>query len=149
MGQRLTEHPCPLYPAVADAGFFLGTPASGGNTFARQVHDGVEPFERRRRNAPGRRIPWYLRGLWTRTGVEDLRALVSSMIQSEKWGTSISTVLRVNAETLRRRRRQAAEKKAAMAPLKMTIPLVTFILPALFIIVVGPTVLKIVQTLGR
>ena len=49
-----------------------------------------------------------LRGLWQRTGVEEIRALVSSMIQSEKWGTSIATVLRVSAETLRRKRRQTA-----------------------------------------
>ena len=46
-----------------------------------------------------------LRGLWQRTGVEEIRTLVSSMIQSEKWGTSIATVLRVAAETLRRKRR--------------------------------------------
>ncbi|MFN8580504.1 MAG: type II secretion system F family protein [Gemmatimonadaceae bacterium] len=78
-----------------------------------------------------------LRGLWQRTGVEDLRALVSSMIQSEKWGTSIATVLRVAADTLRRKRRQLAEKKAKMAPLKMTFPLLFFILPALFTVIWG------------
>ncbi len=87
-----------------------------------------------------------LRGLWARTGVEDLRALVSSMIQSEKWGTSISRVLRVAAETLRRKRRQAAEKKAAMAPLKMTIPLVVLILPAMFIVILGPVALQMIAT---
>lgn len=87
-----------------------------------------------------------LRGLWERTGVEDLRSLVSSMIQSEKWGTSIARVLRVAAETLRRKRRQAAEKRAALAPLKMTIPLVTLILPAMFIVILGPVALKMIET---
>ncbi len=86
-----------------------------------------------------------LRGLWSRTGVDELRALVSSMIQSEKWGTSIATVLRVNAEGLRRKRRQAAEKKAHTAALKMTIPLVTMILPPLFVVVMGPAVIQLVN----
>jgi tight adherence protein C len=90
-----------------------------------------------------------LRGLWQRTGVLDLRALVSSMIQSEKWGTSIATVLRVAAETLRRKRRQYAEKKAKMAPLKMTFPLLFFILPALFTVILGPAVVQIIQEFSK
>lgn len=87
-----------------------------------------------------------LRGLWTRTGVEELRSLVSSMVQSEKLGTSIAKVLRVSSETLRRKRRQIAEKKASQAPLKMTIPLVTLILPALFIVILGPALLQLLAT---
>jgi tight adherence protein C len=90
-----------------------------------------------------------LRGLWQRTGVVDLRALVSSLIQSEKWGTSIATVLRVAAETLRRKRRQYAERKAKMAPLKMTFPLLFFILPALFAVILGPAVVQIVQEFSK
>jgi tight adherence protein C len=90
-----------------------------------------------------------LRALWQRTGVEELRTLVSSMIQSEKWGTSIATVLRVAAETLRRKRRQTAEKKAKQAPLKMTFPLVLFILPALFIVIMGPALVQIVTEFGK
>lgn len=84
-----------------------------------------------------------LRGLWERTGVEEVRALVSTMIQSDKWGTSIGTVLAVYAETLRRKRRQEVEKKAATVPLKMLFPLILFILPALFIVVMGPAALQI------
>ena len=90
-----------------------------------------------------------LRGLWQRTGVEDIRALVSSLIQSEKWGTSIATVLRVAAETLRRKRRQAAEKKAKQAPLKMTFPLLFFILPALFIVIMGPAVAQVIKEFSK
>jgi tight adherence protein C len=90
-----------------------------------------------------------LRALWQRTGVEELRTLVSSMIQSEKWGTSIATVLRVSAETLRRKRRQTAEKKAKQAPLKMTFPLVLFILPALFIVIMGPALTTVIQEFGK
>ena len=84
-----------------------------------------------------------LKGLWERTGLEELRGLAANMIQSEKWGTSIATVLRVYAETLRRKRKQAAEKKAATAPLKMLFPLTVFIFPALFVVLLGPAAIKI------
>lgn len=90
-----------------------------------------------------------LRGLWQRTGVEDLRTLVSSLIQSERWGTSIATVLRVAAETLRRKRRQFAEKRAKQAPLKMTFPLLFFILPALFSVIFGPAIATVVREFGK
>jgi tight adherence protein C len=90
-----------------------------------------------------------LRGLWKRTGVLDIRALVSSLIQSEKWGTSIATVLRVAAETLRRKRKQDAERRAKMAPLKMTFPLLFFILPALFAVILGPAVVQIINEFGK
>lgn len=84
-----------------------------------------------------------LRGLWDRTGVEDVRVLVASLVQSEKWGSSSSRVLRVSAETLRRKRRHAAEKRAATAPLKMIVPMAIFIFPALFIVILGPAVIQI------
>jgi tight adherence protein C len=84
-----------------------------------------------------------LRGLWERTGVEDLRGLAANMIQCEKWGTSIATVLRVYAEALRRKRKQLAEKRAATAPLKMMIPLTIFIFPAIFVVLLGPAMLSI------
>lgn len=84
-----------------------------------------------------------LHGLWMRTGLDELRALASNMIQSERWGTSIATVLRVYAETLRRKRRQTAEKKAATAPLKMLFPLGVFIFPSIFVVIIGPALIKI------
>jgi len=96
----------------------------------------------RRMNA-GMRREEALHGLYDRTGVEELRALGSNMIQSEKWGTSIAKVLRVYSESLRRKRRQAAEKKAAVAATKMIFPLALFILPALFAVIGGPAVLAI------
>ena len=85
-----------------------------------------------------------LRGLWERTGVEDLRGLAANMIQCEKWGTSIATVLRVYAESLRRKRKQLAERRAATAPLKMMIPLAIFICPAIFVVLLGPAAMSIV-----
>ena len=79
-----------------------------------------------------------LQSLYRRTGVEELRVLVSSMVQCERLGTSIARVLRVNAETLRQRRRQRAEKRAAQAALKMVLPLAFLILPALMMVILGP-----------
>jgi tight adherence protein C len=89
-----------------------------------------------------------IRGLWSRTGVDDLRSLSTSLIQTEKWGTSITKVLRVAAATLRRKRRQQAEKRVALAPVKMTIPLVALILPALFVIILGPAMLQVISSLS-
>jgi tight adherence protein C len=86
-----------------------------------------------------------LRGLWERTGVDELRSLVASLIQSEKWGSSSARVLRVSSETLRRKRRQTAEKNAATAPLKMIVPLTLFIFPAMFVVILGPAVLNIIS----
>lgn len=86
-----------------------------------------------------------LQSLHRRTGVEELRALVASMIQCERLGTSIARVLRVNAQTLRLKRRQQAEKKAAQAALKMVIPLAFLILPALMLVVLGPAALGLMQ----
>ena len=87
-------------------------------------------------------------GLFARTGVEELRGLSSSMIQSERLGSSIARVLRVYSETLRRKRKQAAEERAAKASIKMIIPLAVFMLPALFAIVLGPAVMMLAKTLG-
>lgn len=89
-----------------------------------------------------------LRGLWDRTGVDEVRALVASLLQSEKWGSSSARVLRVSSETLRRKRRQAAERKAATAPLKMVVPMAIFIFPALFVVILGPAVIQILSGFG-
>jgi tight adherence protein C len=89
-----------------------------------------------------------LRGLWDRTGVDEVRALVASLLQSEKWGSSSSRVLRVSSETLRRKRRQTAERKAATAPLKMIVPMAIFIFPALFVVILGPAVVQILGGFG-
>jgi tight adherence protein C len=84
-----------------------------------------------------------LRALYTRTGVDELRVLVQNLIQSDRLGTSVAKVLRVYSDTLRRKRRQRAEKRAATAALKMTIPLAGLILPALFVVILGPAMMRI------
>ena len=89
-----------------------------------------------------------LHGLWQRTGVDELRGLASSMVQSERLGTSIARVLRVYSESLRRKRRQLAEKRAAEASIKMIIPLALFMLPALFALILGPAAMSLAKTMS-
>ncbi len=84
-----------------------------------------------------------LRALHSRTGVDELRVLVQNLIQADRLGTSVAKVLRVYSDTLRRKRRQRAEKRAATAALKMTIPLAGLILPALFVVILGPAMMRI------
>jgi tight adherence protein C len=84
-----------------------------------------------------------MHALYLRTGVDELRGLASHMLQSEKWGTSISTVLRMYSEQLRIRRRMVAEKRAATASTRMLLPLILFIFPTLFVVLLGPALMRI------
>ncbi len=86
-----------------------------------------------------------LANLAERNSLEDLRSLVTVMIQADRLGTSIAQALRVSADTIRTRRRQAAEERAAKMAVKLTLPLVLFILPATFIVILGPGVIKIIE----
>lgn len=85
------------------------------------------------------------RRLADRTGVEDLRSLSAMLIQTEMFGTSVARAFRVHAESMRVRRMQRAEEKAAKVGVKMTIPLVLCILPALMAVVLGPAVVSIFE----
>ena len=84
-----------------------------------------------------------LRGLGDRNGVEDLKALAGLVIQSDRLGASMAQTLRSHADLLRTKRRQRAEEAARKLPIKMLFPLAFFILPALFIVVGGPAMLRI------
>lgn len=77
----------------------------------------------------------------------DLTSFVNSMVQAEQLGTSISNVLKVESREFRRKRRQRAEEQAMKAPIKLLIPLVFFIFPTIFVILLGPAVLRIMDTL--
>ena len=84
-----------------------------------------------------------LRGLGDRNGVEDLKALSGLIIQSDRLGASMAQTLRSHADLLRTKRRQRAEEAARKLPIKMLFPLAFFILPALFIVVGGPAMLRL------
>jgi tight adherence protein C len=82
-----------------------------------------------------------------RTGVEDVRSLVAMMVQTDRFGTSIAQALRTHAEVSRTKRRQRAEEKAAKLGVKLVFPLVFCLFPALYVVVLGPAVIKIMEAL--
>lgn len=86
-----------------------------------------------------------LRNLANRTEVDDLKALVAVLIQTDRFGTSVAQSLRVFSDSLRIKRRQRAEERAAKTTIKMIPPLVFFILPAIFVVVLGPAIITLVQ----
>ncbi len=88
-----------------------------------------------------------LRNLAVRTDIEDVNSLMTLLIQTEKFGTSIGQALRVYSDSMRTKRFQKAEEIAAKLPVKLIFPLVLFIFPALFVVLVGPAAIKIFQIL--
>jgi tight adherence protein C len=86
-----------------------------------------------------------LHELGVRTGVSDLRALAGVLIQADKYGSSIAQALRVQSDSMRTRRRQLAEEKAAKTAVKLIFPLVLFIFPGIFVILVGPAAITMVR----
>ena len=89
-----------------------------------------------------------LRNLADRTGVDDIRALTAVLIQTDRFGTSIATALRTQADALRTKRRQQAEEAAAKTTIKLVPPLVICIFPAMFAVVLGPAAIQIVKFLS-
>lgn len=81
----------------------------------------------------------------TRCGVDDVRALVSMLVQSDRFGTSIAQALRTHAETSRTKRRQRAEERAAKIGVKMVFPLVLCLFPAFSVVTVGPGVVQLIR----
>ncbi len=95
----------------------------------------------------GWKRPEALRNLAARTGVDDVRALVASLVQTDRFGTSIADSLRIFSDSLRVKRRQRAEEKAAKMNVKIVVPLVIFIFPAIFAVVAGPAIIGLVREL--
>lgn len=89
------------------------------------------------------------RNLANRNNVPDLKSFVALLIQTDKLGTSISQSLRVYSDTVRTKRRQRAEKLAAEASIKMVIPLVLFVLPSMFIVLLGPAILNMIEQFSK
>ena len=88
-----------------------------------------------------------LRNLAERTGVDDIRALVGTLIQTDRFGTSVAQALRVHSDSLRTERRQRAEEQAAKTTIKMIPPLVVFVLPSIMIVSLGPAIIALVRIL--
>jgi len=97
----------------------------------------------------GRERDEALRNLAERTGVDDLHSLVAMLIQTDKFGTSIAKGLRIFSDSLRTKRRQRAEQEAQKAAVKLLFPLACFLFPTLFIAILGPAALNLMDTLGK
>lgn len=88
-----------------------------------------------------------LHDLGVRTGVDDVRSLAAILIQADRFGSSIAQALRVQSDSMRTRRRQLAEEKAAKTAVQLIFPLVLFIFPGIFVVLVGPAAISIMQTM--
>jgi tight adherence protein C len=89
-----------------------------------------------------------LRDLGFRTGVDDLTSFIGAIIQADQLGVSIGNVLRLQSEQMRIKRRQRAEEKAMKAPIKILIPLLFFIFPTIFIVLLGPALIQFLDTVS-
>ncbi|HEX8150771.1 MAG TPA: type II secretion system F family protein [Pyrinomonadaceae bacterium] len=97
----------------------------------------------------GRERDEALRNLSERCGIDDLKSLVAMLIQADRFGTSIARAVRVYADSLRTKRRQRAEQAAQKAAVKLLMPLALFLFPTLFIVILGPAGLNLMDTLGN
>src|SRR6185312_5418789 len=88
-----------------------------------------------------------LQNLAARTGADDIRQLVATLVQTDRFGTSVAQALRVHSDSLRTERRQRAEEQAAKTSIKMIIPLVLFILPSILAVTLGPAIIQLYRTL--
>ncbi len=95
----------------------------------------------------GRSRSEVLQALGYRSGVDDLKQLASILIQADKFGSSVAQALRVQSDSMRVRRRQMAEEKAAKTAVKLIFPLVLFIFPGIFVVLVGPAAITMINNL--
>ena len=96
---------------------------------------------------PERRMAY--EGLAKRTNHPGIRSVTTAMIQAERYGTPLGAALRVMAKENRDMRLAAAEKKAAQLPAKLTVPMIVFFLPVLFVVILGPAVMKVTDMMGE
>ncbi len=97
-------------------------------------------------SAPAVPVPMHGRHMSERTGVDSVRNLVSMLVQTEQFGTSIAKMLRVHSDTLRAQRVQMVEEMASKTSVKLVFPLVLFIFPALFLVTLGPAAIVMVES---
>lgn len=90
-----------------------------------------------------------LHDLGVRTGVDDVRSLAAILIQADRFGSSIAQALRVQSDSMRTRRKQLAEEKAAKTAVQLIFPLVLFIFPGIFVVLVGPAAISIIDTMMK
>lgn len=95
----------------------------------------------------GRQKKDALKDMVMRVGLQDFTAFIGAVIQADQFGVGIANVLRIQAEQMRLKRRQRAQERAMKVPVKMLIPMVVFIFPTLFIVILGPVIIQIIENL--
>jgi len=133
----------------AGLGLFEAIKIVGAETARRGQAVGEELTFMSAEIAAGSRLGDALRGMAERTAVEDIKPLAATLIQSEQLGAQIAPALRASSDAMRARRRLRADEAAQKASVKMLIPLVLFILPALIAILMGPAFIEIMRAFAR
>ena len=146
-----------IQKSMPDAMDLLTIASEAGQSFDAAISNVVEKYDNAlsdefatviRETQLGRPRLEALEEMGRRCGVEDLNNFVQAIIQSEQMGVGIAKILRVQAQELRRKRRQRAQEKAAPATLKMMLPMVGCIFPTLWIILLGPAILVVLKAKG-
>ena len=134
-----------------EAGLGLNAAMVKVSTELKEVHPDIsEEFEMANLEMRvGRDREEALRNLGERTGVDDLRSLIAMLIQTDKFGTSITKAIRAFSDSLRTKRRQRAEQAAQKAAVKLLLPLACFLFPTLFIALLGPAALQLIDTFDK
>ena len=134
-----------------EAGLGLNAAMMKVSTELKEVHPDIsDEFELANMEIRlGRERDEALRNLAERTGVEDLRSLVAMLIQTDRFGTSVAKAIRAFSDSLRTKRRQRAEQAAQKAAVKLLLPLACFLFPTLFIAILGPAALQLMDTLDK
>jgi len=136
-----------LLTIIVEAGMgFDGAMAKVGEKWDNEISKGFNKVVQEMRLGIARREA--LKNMDESMGVPDVTTLVAAIIQAEQLGVSIAKILRVQSEQMRVKRRQRAEAMANKAPIKMLFPMVFLIFPALFVILLGPAILVIMETPG-
>jgi tight adherence protein C len=146
-----------IQKSLPDAMDLLTIASEAGQSFDAAISNVVEKYDNAladefatviRETQLGRPRLEALEDMGKRCGVEDLNNFVQAIIQSEQMGVGIAKILRIQAQELRRKRRQRAQEQAAQATLKMMLPMVGCIFPTLWIILLGPAILVVLKAKG-
>ena len=127
----------------------MGFDAAIGYTMRKIKGPLAEEFSKTLNEIRGKPRLEALDDLGNRTGVDDLKTFITAVVHASRLGGSITNTLRIQADSIRTRRRQRAQEQAMKAPIKIVFPLVFFIFPALFIVLLGPALVSVWNQLGQ
>jgi tight adherence protein C len=157
LGQQIKKRKHNIIKALPDALDLLTISVEAGLAFDSALQRVTEKWDNELSNEfkrvltdtrLGRSRREALKEMAARTGVDDVQTFIAAIIQAEQLGVSIGKILRIQSDQMRVRRRQRAEEAAQKAPIKMLFPMVFLIFPALFVVILGPAVPRLMGGLG-